>query len=517
MFRKSRKQQTHNIKRKRHTKKSYKMIKGAGTPGIFKWASSYISGDTLFGKTIYTIRKENYETDKIYLQSDFIRILNELYKTHKGQILNTNCDTSKLLQNVFENSSKNIFKQPVDESISKINNNKLETTPYGSKRLGNKISKNEFEDILHLIKKEYDDNEEKYDNEICKIETMAKVSNDSTISTVSTSSTSNNSIISEPSSSFCSKFQDITPRLTEPYKLVSKLGKGAYGIVYNIRLNGKNYAAKHINANTSDKDIQQIIDETLILKAISNKCREPGFVVCYEGIICENDKNNIYIINELLDNNYVEMFDFIYKNKSNITEEIVYNIIHCLCAGLLSIHDSNVAHRDIKPENVKVNISNNTIKYLDFGLSTKVDESGEKVLGKDLSELVGTPEYIDPLFHDDDDEKTFEMLKNYDYFSLALVIFELVVKHYKQTNTKFKTNFYNTPYYCILDNNPKPTNLHLFKFYKSYFVQNIRITPIIEHYNKNIRAKTPTNLYSVDLTKLLTNSYNRAKGVIPPK
>ena len=86
MFRKSRRQQKRNTKRKRHTKKIRKTIRGAGTPGIFKWASSYMSGDTLFGKSIYTIRKENFEPNTVYLRIDFIKILNDLYKTYKGNV-----------------------------------------------------------------------------------------------------------------------------------------------------------------------------------------------------------------------------------------------------------------------------------------------------------------------------------------------------------------------------------------------------------------------------------------------
>ena len=77
MFRKSRRQQKQDNKRKRYTKKNNKTIRGAGLPGIFKWAVSNISGDTLFGKSIYTIRKDNYEPNTVYLKNDFIRILSQ--------------------------------------------------------------------------------------------------------------------------------------------------------------------------------------------------------------------------------------------------------------------------------------------------------------------------------------------------------------------------------------------------------------------------------------------------------
>ncbi len=520
MFRKSRRQKKQHNKRRRQTKKIRQTIRGAGLPGIFKWATSNIMGDTLFGKSIYTIRKDNYEPNTVYLKNDFIRILNDLYKSYKGN-LSKQCDTSILVNKVFKDSIDNIFKQDVDNIITMVDNNKLEQNKItGTTRVGVKINKNHFEDILHLIKKEYDNNQEKYDNEICETKSLSNQSTDSTVSNLTTISSVSTGYtdpkVSDSYTSFCYKFKDITPRIIEPYKLGKELGKGAFGSVYVITINGKNHAAKHIKANIDDTKIQTVIDELKMLQAISDKCKVPGFVVCFDGIICDNNKKKIYIIQELLNNNYVEMYDFIYKKPTQILPENVYNIIHSLCSGLKSIHDSNVAHRDIKPENVKVNITNSTIKYLDFGLSSKVDKSGNFELGEPFDKLTGTPEYIDPLFHDRK-QKNFEMIKNYDYFSLGLVIFELIVKHLKQ-NVRFDTDFYNTPYYC-LNNQSENDNILMYKnFYSNRkFLENIIIQQVIKHYNDNIKKITPKNLYSVDLIQLLTPSYNRKEGIIPPQ
>jgi tRNA A-37 threonylcarbamoyl transferase component Bud32 len=520
MFRKSSKQKKQHNKRKRYTKKNNKTITGAGFPGIFKWAVSNISGDTLFDKSIYTIRKDNYEPNTVYLKNDFIRILNDLYISYKGNF-SKQCDTSILVNKVFKDSIDNIFKQDVDNIITMVDNNKLEQNKItGTTRVGVKINKNHFEDILHLIKKEYDNNQEKYDNEICETKSLSNQSTDSTVSNLTTISSVSNSYIkpkvSDSYTSFCYKFKDITPRIIEPYKLGKELGQGAFGSVYEITINDKKHAAKHIKANIDDTKIQTVIDELKILQAISDKCKVPGFVVCFDGIICDNNKKKIYIIQELLDNNYVEMYDFIYKNSGQISPTNVYNIIHSLCSGLKSIHDSNVAHRDIKPENVKVNITNSTIKYLDFGLSSKVDKSGNFELGEPFDKLTGTPEYIDPLVHEFNIQ-TFEMIKNYDYFSLGLVIFELIVKHLKQ-NVRFNTDFYNTPYYCLNKQSENDNILMYKKFYSNRkFLENKKIQQVINHYNDNIKKITPKNLYSVDLIQVLNPSYEREKGIIPPQ
>lgn len=294
MFRKSSKQKKQHNKRKRYTKKNNKTIRGAGLPGIFKWAVSNISGDTLFGKSIYTIRKDNYEPNTVYLKNDFIRILNDLYKSYNGNF-SKQCDTSILVNKAFKDSIDNIFKQGVDNIITMVDNNKLEQNKItGTTRVGVKINKQHFEDILHLIKKEYDNNQEKYDNEICVTKSDSNQSTDSTVSNLTTiSSVSNSSIepkVSDTYTSFCYKFKDITPRIIEPYKLGKELGQGAFGSVYEITINGKKHAAKHIKANIDDTKIQTVINELKILQAISDKCKVPGFVVCFDGIICDNNK-----------------------------------------------------------------------------------------------------------------------------------------------------------------------------------------------------------------------------------
>ena len=513
MFRKSRRQQKQHNKRKRYTKKNNKTIRGAGLPGIFKWATSNIMGDTLFGKSIYTIRKENYEPEKVYLTNDFIIMLNELYKSYKGK-LSEPCDTTKLVNNAF--AQKGVGNHKFIRTVHYTNELKKNKITGTTTREGATITKNEFEHILHLIKKEYDNNQDKYDNEICETKSLSNQSTDSTVS--NNTDASSVSSVSRSYTSFCEKFKDITPQITERYELGKELGQGAFGSVYEITINGKKHAAKHIKANIDDTKIQTVINELKILQAISDKCKVPGFVVCFDGIICDNNKKKIYIIQELLNNNYVEMYDFIYKNSGEISLINVYNIIHSLCSGLKSIHDSNVAHRDIKPENVKVNITNSTIKYLDFGLSTKVDKDGNFEFGEKLNELTGTPEYIDPLFNKNKPQ-TFEMIKNYDYFSLGLVIFELIVKHlHLKQNVRFNTDFYNTPYYCLNERSENDNILMYKKFYSNRkFLENKKIQQVINYYNDNIKKITPKNLYSVDLIQVLNPSYERANGIIPPQ
>lgn len=53
------------------------------------------------------------------------------------------------------------------------------------------------------------------------------------------------------------------------------------------------------------------------------------------------------------------------------------------------MHEQNICHRDIKPENIIFNPDTNTIKLIDFGISSNFKEKG-------YSEKTGTEMFMAP-------------------------------------------------------------------------------------------------------------------------
>ena len=546
MFRKSRRQKKQDNKRKRQTKKIRQTIRGAGLPGIFKWATSNISGDTLFGKSIYTIRKDNFiNNPTIYT---FYNIVNDLYtKYFSLSIVDpaskklTQDQCSKLINNVFKHYNEDVV-------VQKISTNKI-------------IDKKEFEHVLHLIQKEYDNNKTIYEpKSVSSVnDTKQNISSASTVSTTSpTSSTS--SINIEPSFTQITRSRNVfnsiskmllsTPQVKQdpymkfqrfhelPYSYtnLTKVGKGAYGIVYKaIEENTQQpYALKSI-VNAEPKHFEEILNELDILTAVEQNCRKKedgtmGFIVCFTGITF--NKKEIYIVSEFL-TDYIEMFGFVYKKRrGDIKYENLPYIIDKICRGLLSIHELGVAHRDIKLENIMININKNNsdfmnIKYIDFGFSTKVKSDGTYDVGRrfngelfDTKRIFGTPLYLDPLYIKAHDVRklNIDILKNSDYYAIGIVIFELICSFFEFDDSKYNENY--TPL--------KFLNINLDKFLMgdsnilNSYENNIKNPDIwfsqVINVSNNIAGIAKKNKqYGVDILKLLLISTDREKGFIPPQ
>jgi calcium-dependent protein kinase len=70
-------------------------------------------------------------------------------------------------------------------------------------------------------------------------------------------------------------------------------------------------------------------------------------------------------------------------------KELVYQLLETLAF----IHQKKICHRDIKPENVLFDRDEGTVKLIDFGISKKLMDRGQK---KEMLTLTGTPYYRAP-------------------------------------------------------------------------------------------------------------------------
>jgi calcium-dependent protein kinase len=112
----------------------------------------------------------------------------------------------------------------------------------------------------------------------------------------------------------------------------------------------------------------------------------PNIVKYYETY---EDEHYIHIVMEYLKGE--DLFKLLLnKKKESFTEKDIAEILTCLLKALSYIHNQGIVHRDIKPENILFSKSNNynTLKLIDFGLSTKMKS--------DSRFRVGSPYYMSP-------------------------------------------------------------------------------------------------------------------------
>lgn len=197
------------------------------------------------------------------------------------------------------------------------------------------------------------------------------------------------------------------------------LGSGAFGIVYSIydKKLGKTVVIKQINKIMNPEN--KILAEVDILNQLKYSCDKN--ILCYLDF--KEDMNNFYIITEYL-GQFITLTDFI-QGKAPIDINKWIALIENLKIGLMTCHKKGVAHRDIKPDNIMVNPTTMDVKYIDFGLSCRMDTCTDV-------KIPGTPLYSGPELYTTDRRlrKPNNLFAWFvaDYWSLGATIIEMFLK-----------------------------------------------------------------------------------------
>ena len=194
------------------------------------------------------------------------------------------------------------------------------------------------------------------------------------------------------------------------YKIINKLGNGAFGSVYKIldTYDNKTYALKKIDIDKEvEKNISIIENESNILKSLDN----PNIVKYYD---CFREKNSFYILMEFCEYKDLNCFINKYKQKNElIPESVIRSIFRELCNGIKGVHSKNVIHRDLKPENIFIS-DDYQIKIGDFGISKILDGTSY------ATTMAGTLLYMAPEI-----VKGIKYTNKIDIWSLGCILYEI--------------------------------------------------------------------------------------------
>ncbi len=118
------------------------------------------------------------------------------------------------------------------------------------------------------------------------------------------------------------------------------------------------------------------------------------------------------------------------KGKRFSPEIIKGMIVPCLLDGLKFLHENNILHKDIKPSNLMLSDDGKNVLIIDFGISSSF-EAGQSVL---VTKTGMSPEYSAP--------ETFNnvFLKESDYYSLGITLYELVTGSTPFSNSSFSSD-----------------------------------------------------------------------------
>ena len=192
--------------------------------------------------------------------------------------------------------------------------------------------------------------------------------------------TKNSGLISQASLVFSRK-----SKLSDDYKIVKKLGAGAYSEVFLIEDKVKQNldCVKVIDKESlSGYDGEDIMNEIKTLSEMDH----PN-IMKIKGHY--DTKSQLMIVSEYLSGG--ELFDRIIEEKK-LTEAKAAQMIEQIISAVSYLHQHGIIHRDLKPENIVFEDKNPTsnVKIIDFGTSRKF-KVGEKLQSK-----MGTVYYIAP-------------------------------------------------------------------------------------------------------------------------
>ena len=198
----------------------------------------------------------------------------------------------------------------------------------------------------------------------------------------------------------------------EGFEILSKLGDGAYSVVYKVRrkADGNIYALKKVKLqNLSDKEKQNALNEVRILASVKNT-----FVISYKEAFIEENEECLCIVMEYADKGDLYQKIVQFKKMGCLIEEIdIWRIFIQMTRGLKALHDLKILHRDLKSANIFL-FSDGSAKIGDLNVS--------KVARKGMGYTqTGTPYYASPEVWKDQpyDSKS-------DIWSLACVTYEMI-------------------------------------------------------------------------------------------
>jgi serine/threonine protein kinase len=200
-----------------------------------------------------------------------------------------------------------------------------------------------------------------------------------------------------------------TPPLHERYRIVRKLGSGAFATVYladDLQM-GRPVAVKIVQHSIDVED--RVLREAQAAAKLSHH----HIVTVYE-MVREADRT-------LLFSEYVsgKTLRQLYRERS-LTDADILEIGMQMCRALEHAHKRGVVHRDIKPENMMLADEDIIdVRLMDFGVAQLEDRVSITMTG----DLVGTIAYMSP-----EQAECKNVDSRTDIYSLALVLYEGFVR-----------------------------------------------------------------------------------------
>lgn len=197
------------------------------------------------------------------------------------------------------------------------------------------------------------------------------------------------------------------------YKIVSQLGRGAMGTVYQALDPAieRTVAIKVLNPHLSDENMDQVKERFLREAKSAGRLNHPNVVTIYD--VGEAD-GVAYISMEYLEGRSLRQ---VLDAGSALTLQSISDIAAQIADALDYAQRSGIVHRDIKPANIMLSAAG-LAKLTDFGIAFMASSSMTQT-----GTMLGSPKYMSPeqVLGQSVDGRA-------DIFSLGVVLFEMLAR-----------------------------------------------------------------------------------------
>ena len=198
------------------------------------------------------------------------------------------------------------------------------------------------------------------------------------------------------------------------------LGKGAFGVVKDVRFKNKAFAGKLVMKDTSEEDrlTQELRGPNIIRiqKICKPKIRNGNtyhLVIMEKAILRDLGKlNNYFHEHNLLKLKIENPFD------EPLEDTLLRYYAKQIVDGFETLNRNNYVHFDVKPDNILITVNLN-LKLSDFSILKRVDDNVD-----DFKIPGGTAGYMTPEYYLNQ-KLTSEGARTQDYFALGSTLFLL--------------------------------------------------------------------------------------------
>ncbi len=223
-----------------------------------------------------------------------------------------------------------------------------------------------------------------------------------------------------PAITFAGATQDVLIGITidNKYQIVSKLGSGGMGTVYQARRTtiGDTVAVKVLR---SDMVADPLAVERFRREAqAAARLKHPNVVAIYDFGV--SNQGLLYLVMEMVEGQSLRN---LIRQYGSFTASAAFEIINQVCTALGAAHSQGIIHRDLKPDNIIVSetASGWHVKVVDFGIAKLRDQSSTTSSLTQTGMIMGTPRYMSP-------EQCMgeEIDARSDIYSLGIILYEML-------------------------------------------------------------------------------------------